>query len=284
MRIHKMSRVRSCFVQLAFALPLLMLAMNVLAWLRWGTDLPFLDDWRAYDEKNALSLSPTRLFEAINNTITPVGLALDLRLGATTPAGSGNHLLQATSTARPLLSAYDGQTLGPGDTYNATGYPIFQLYDGVDDGMATAAFAAGTLTSGMDCMIAVRRASDTPQYGVVGLQNQIQGVCFGVYAVGVGDPCCFGCGSPTVWVNKVQLPSATRGELYTALPVGEWHIVEFRGLDLSAWTALTSGMWGGGIAFNGPRGDILLYPSTASTTDKDKARQYLADKYGVTLP
>lgn len=77
MRIHKMSRVRSCFVQLAFALPLLMLAMNVLAWLRWGTDLPFLDDWRAYDEKNALSLSPTRLFEAINNTITPVGLALD---------------------------------------------------------------------------------------------------------------------------------------------------------------------------------------------------------------
>ena len=77
MRIHKMSRVRSCFVQLAFALPLLMLAMNVLAWLRWGTDLPFLDDWRAYDEKNALSLSPTRLFEAIHNTITPVGLALD---------------------------------------------------------------------------------------------------------------------------------------------------------------------------------------------------------------
>ncbi|MDO5624839.1 MAG: hypothetical protein Q4G71_09130 [Pseudomonadota bacterium] len=59
------------------ALPLLMLAANVLAWLRWGTDLPFFDDWRAYDERNALSFSPARLFEAINNTITPVGLALD---------------------------------------------------------------------------------------------------------------------------------------------------------------------------------------------------------------
>jgi hypothetical protein len=31
-----------------------------------------------------------------------------------------------------------------GSTY-ATDFPIFQLYDGVDDGMATAAFSAGTL-------------------------------------------------------------------------------------------------------------------------------------------
>jgi hypothetical protein len=68
-------------------------------------------------------------------------------------------MLQSTSAARPLMSAYDGQTLGPGDTYDATGYPIFQKYDGVDDGMATAAFTAGTLTSAMDCMIAVRRDS-----------------------------------------------------------------------------------------------------------------------------
>lgn len=60
------------------ALPWLMLVANVLAWLRWGTDLPFFDDWRAYDERNALSLDPKRLFEAINNTISPIGLALDV--------------------------------------------------------------------------------------------------------------------------------------------------------------------------------------------------------------
>ena len=35
------------------ALPWLMLAANGLAWLRWGTDLPFLDDWRAYNERTA---------------------------------------------------------------------------------------------------------------------------------------------------------------------------------------------------------------------------------------
>ena len=59
------------------ALPLLMLAANVLAWLRWGTDLPFLDDWRAYDQQVAGSLSPQVLFQPTNNTIAPVGLALD---------------------------------------------------------------------------------------------------------------------------------------------------------------------------------------------------------------
>ena len=60
------------------ALPLLMLGANLLAWLRWGTDLPYLDDWRVYDEGSALSLNVQRLFRAVNNTISPVGLALDV--------------------------------------------------------------------------------------------------------------------------------------------------------------------------------------------------------------
>ena len=59
------------------ALPLLMLAANVLAWLRWGTDLPFMDDWRVYDQRSALSLDPARLFRAVNNTLAPIGLGLD---------------------------------------------------------------------------------------------------------------------------------------------------------------------------------------------------------------
>ena len=60
------------------ALPLVMLAANLLAWLRWGTDLPYFDDWRAYDERAALSLSLPRLFRAVNNTLSPIGLALDV--------------------------------------------------------------------------------------------------------------------------------------------------------------------------------------------------------------
>jgi len=64
--------------RLCVALPLLMLAAHLLAWLRWGMDLPFFDDWRVYDEGTALSLAPARLFESVNNTLSPVGLALDV--------------------------------------------------------------------------------------------------------------------------------------------------------------------------------------------------------------
>jgi hypothetical protein len=198
----------------------------------------------------------------------------------------GNHMLQAASTARPLVSAYDGQPLGPGDTYDGTGYPIAQLYDGVDDGMATAAFSAGTLIDGMDCMIAVRRDAGT--IAVAGLNNQPQNVFFGIYVQGGNtDPTHQGCGTPVPYVDGVELTggtSGTRNTLYNALTAGEWHILEYRNLDLSTWTKADWGNFGAIFFFNGARGDILLYPSTTPTEDKDAARQWLADYYGVTLP
>jgi hypothetical protein len=195
-------------------------------------------------------------------------------------------MLQSTSAARPLESAYDGQTLGPGNTYDATGYPVFQLYDGVDDGMATASFTAGTLIDGMDCMIPVRR--DSGANCVAGLYNGTGGgsTYFGTAEAGSTYQAVANAGSPTIWVDDVQLSggtSVTAGTVHTALTVGDWHILEFRGLDLSAWTQLGSAGFGGGYSFPGARGDIMLYPSTTPTEDKDAARQYLADKYGVTL-
>jgi len=196
-------------------------------------------------------------------------------------------MLQSTSAARPLLSAYDGQTLGPGDTYDATGYPVFQLYDGVDDGMATASFAAGTLINGMDCMIAVRR--DSGANCVAGLYNGVSDATkfFGMAESASGSGCVgSGAGTPTVWVDNTQLTggtAVTRGTLHTALTAGSYHILEFRNLDLSAWTATGFGLYTSYV-FPGARGDIMLFESTASTADKDAARQYLADYYGVTLP
>jgi hypothetical protein len=199
----------------------------------------------------------------------------------------GLHMLQSTSVDRPLLSAYDGQTLGPGDTYDATGYPVFQKYNGTNSSMATAAFAAGTLIDGMDCMIAVRR--DSAAACVAGLYNGIADATkfFGMAESASGSGCVgSGAGTPTVWVDNAQLTggtAVTRGTLHTALTVGDYHILEFRGLDLSTWTAAGFGLYTSYV-FPGARGDILLYPSTDSTEDKDAARQWLADYYGVTLP
>ena len=176
--------------------------------------------------------------------------------------------------------------LTDGSTY-ATGFPIAQKYDGVDDGMATAAFAAGTLIDGMDCMIPVRR--DSAASCVAGLYNGVADATkfFGMAESASGSGCVgSGAGTPTVWVDNTQLTggtAVTRGTLHTALTVGDWHILEFRNLDLSTWAAAGFGLYTSYV-FPGPRGDILLYPSTTSTEDKDAARQWLADYYGVTLP
>ena len=205
-----------------------------------------------------------------------------------TPTGDGVSGIYTTAAQYELgATATPYQAiLTDGSTYPSTGFPIAQLYDGVDDGMATAAFSAGTLTSGMDCMIAVRR--DSAAACVAGLYNGIADATkfFGMTESGSGSGCVgSGAGTPTVWVDGVQLSggtAVTRGTLHTALTVGDYHILEFRGLDLSTWTAAGFGLYTSYV-FPGPRGDILLYPSTASTEDKDAARQYLADYYGVTL-
>mgnify|MGYP000202138223 CR=1 FL=1 len=172
---------------------------------------------------------------------------------------------------------------GDGSTY-ATDFPIFQKYDGVDDGMATAAFTAGTLTSAMDCMIPVRRDSAAlPQ--VIGLYQSDQTKYFGVVGTVSSDGAATysGCGTPTVFVDGVEVAS-TRGALFDVLTIGDFHILEYRGLDLSAWVNANFGNYGVPYQVNGARGDIMLFESTASTADKDAARQYLADYYGVTLP
>jgi len=169
----------------------------------------------------------------------------------------------------------------------ATDFPIFRKYDGVDDGMATAAFDAGDMIDGMDCQIPVRR--DSAAACVAGLYNGIADATkfFGMAESASGSGCVgSGAGTPTVWVDGVQLSggtAVTRGTLHTALTVDDYHILEFRGLDLSTWTAAGFGLYTSYV-FPGARGDILLYPSTTPTADKDAARQYLADYYGVTLP
>ena len=236
--------------------------------------------------QDSAGTAPVSTPGTVADSSNPVGLALDLRLGATVLTDPGNHMLQATSTARPLLSAYDGQTLGPGDTYPSTGFPYYLDFDGTDDGMATASFAAGTLTSDMDCLIAVRRDSDAN--AVCGLYESVSDAnkVFGIAESGSGSGCVgSGAGTPTVWVDGAQLTggtAVTRGTLHTALSAGDWHILELRGLDLSTWTAAGAGLYTSYV-LNGAQGGILLFPSSTPTADRDAARTWLGAKVGLTL-
>jgi len=234
-----------------------------------------------------------RTLNEIGNTVTLDGTWKLLSVYDPASLGYVAMILPASSSVaiyHPNLNfgstALPYQRVNTASDYDSTGFPIAQLYDGTDDGMATAAFSAGTLIDGMDYMIAVRR--DSAASCVAGLYNGVADATkfFGMAESASGSGCVgSGAGTPTVWVDNTQLTggtAVTRGTLHTALTGGDWHILEFRNLDLSTWTAAGFGLYTSYL-FPGPRGDIMLYPSTASTEDKDAARQWLADYYGVTL-
>ncbi len=228
---------------------------------------------------------PTLTVEAIGSGVYRISGALTTGVGA---LGNNGVMKEAGNTARTFkASGYQltvGADLKPyqrvntASDYDASAAPLYWKFDGVDDGMATAAFSTGTLINGMDCQIPVRLDSAAATY----LISDTGSRGFFEWASGDTSRPDVGAGTPTYLVDGVAV-TATKGALFTALTAGDWHILEARGLDLSTWTALEVSSLVS-YRLNGPRGDILLYPSTASTADKDAARQWLADYYGVTLP
>ncbi|MBP7991987.1 MAG: hypothetical protein KAY91_04940, partial [Rhodocyclaceae bacterium] len=55
--------------------------------------------------QDSTGTTPVSTPGTVADTSNPVGLALDIRAGATVLTDPGNHMLQSTSTSRPLLSA-----------------------------------------------------------------------------------------------------------------------------------------------------------------------------------
>ncbi|MGE4062576.1 MAG: hypothetical protein AB7E79_04330 [Rhodospirillaceae bacterium] len=60
------------------AAPVVSLLLGGIAFLHYGIDLPFYDDFRAYARRTALSLDPRDLFAPANDTLYAVGMALDV--------------------------------------------------------------------------------------------------------------------------------------------------------------------------------------------------------------
>jgi len=222
------------------------------------------------------TLTATTSWQRFTWTFTANSTGNDIRIVQVPAAGDLIAVWGAQVNIGPTALPY--QPILTGSTYPSTGFPIAQLYNGTNSGMATAAFTTGTLIDGMDCMIAVRRDSAAATY----LISDTASRGFFEWESGDTDRPDVSAGMPTYYVDGVAV-TATRGALFTALTAGDWHILEARGLDLSTWTKVEVSSLVS-YRLNGPRGDILLYPSTASTTDKDAARQWLADYYGVTLP
>jgi hypothetical protein len=227
-------------------------------------------------------LTATASWQRFTWTFTANATGNDVRIVQVPAAGDLIAVWGAQINRGPAALPYQSVP-GDGSTYTSTGITPFQLYDGTDDSQATASFAAGTLINGMDCMIAVRRdAAVLPS--VCGLYQLDQTKFFGVVGEEPSNSTStFGnCGSPTIFVDGVSVAN-TRGALHSAIGVGDWHILEYRDLDLSAWVSAGFGSYGSPYMLNGDQGGILLFPSSTSTADRDAARTWLGAKVGLTL-
>jgi hypothetical protein len=88
-------RPRAVVMTVLIGLPVLSLLLNAIGWLTFGFDLPFFDDWRAYGTGQIDSLDPGYLFMGINDTMAPIGFALD---------ALAQRFLAGNSVAYQLLS------------------------------------------------------------------------------------------------------------------------------------------------------------------------------------
>lgn len=64
-------------IAILLAAPIASLVINGISWLHYGIDLPFYDDVRPFLNRTAGSLDPRVLFVPSNDTLYPVGMALD---------------------------------------------------------------------------------------------------------------------------------------------------------------------------------------------------------------
>jgi hypothetical protein len=183
-------------------------------------------------------------------------------------SGTGIHLVQATDTKRPTLSAP----------------PYADVFDGTDDTLSSAAFAAGTLTGNMDCFVSIKRTSaakgillskSTSVTGYVGVYDPADAVSdahdgtvtAGAYLV---DGALLASGG----IPKADI-------LAGALTQGVWHILEVRNIDMSAWEAFHISAWAAyPCAANiGP----MVLCSAQTDAVRAKIRRYLANKVGATV-
>ncbi|MDB5947213.1 MAG: hypothetical protein JWQ33_2239 [Ramlibacter sp.] len=121
--------MRRLAVAVLIGLPLLSLFLNAVGWLRSGFDLPFYDDWRSYATGQIDSLDPGYLFIGLNDTMAPIGLALDAIAQRALDGNSVAYQLLSMTTVLGLLLWLQWSLLKAalGDRIQAAGCFVFTL-------------------------------------------------------------------------------------------------------------------------------------------------------------
>jgi hypothetical protein len=188
----------------------------------------------------------------------PVGYIAD-------KSGNGNHWIQATASARPL--------------YKTSGGKSWLLTDGVDDGLAV---AGATFSNSMTAILGLQ-TSDTA-FVTMWSPGDPSGHFMGVaQAGGSGGQPDASSGTPSYRVNNGAALARNRDALDVAVATGANLVLETRGADLSAYSGLGFGNYGG-FEYAGRFYGLILAPESAVGASRSAALAYMAGKMtGVVL-
>jgi len=156
--------------------------------------------------------------------------------------------------------------------YDISAAPLMLQFDGADDELGTAPFAAGTLPVNADVYVVLRRAagdgSTVPIYG----QDTNRHV--GAWDTPASALYHSGAGTPTYRING----GVASGSI--TLPSEDSYIFEACNANLSAWTAIKVGKYGAQWNFSGRIGAVLITPAQSDST-RAKIRKALAKAYQI---
>jgi hypothetical protein len=189
----------------------------------------------------------------------------------------GSHLQQGTTTARPISAI---ETVG---SWNQSVYS--GRFDGVDDEVRTPVFVAGSLTNNMDVFMAVKKTAAAQS--VLLYETSASGTKYMfLNQNGSPDPVSPPSGGAawTCFVDGVQLggvANTTAGELYDALTINQWHVVELRNIDMSGWIAVAAGNYTA-HRHTGNIGIIAVCPAQ-SDANRTLARRIIGAQVGLLL-
>lgn len=93
--LYRRLNLETWLVRFLIAAPVSMLAVQALAWLRFGMDMPLWDDWEDFLTGDIGSFSLNYLFHIQNDTVSPVGMFFD---------SAAFHLLDSNVVAYQLLT------------------------------------------------------------------------------------------------------------------------------------------------------------------------------------
>lgn len=150
--------------------------------------------------------------------------------------------------------------------------PLMLQFDGVDDELGTATFAAGTLPANADVYLVMRRAANDGNTLTVYGQDSARYI--GAWDSPASALYSSGAGAPTYRING----GAASGSI--TLPSESTYIFEARNANLSAWTVLKIGKYGSSWSFSGRIGTVLITPAQSDAT-RTKIRKALAKAYQV---